>query len=350
MYYREMEQYDKDLEAYGIAKSAAGKKGAGEIPPKPKKPIMLRFTTVDVTVEKLAVLLHENPRGIVVIRDELSGWVQSMNQYKGGKGADQSFWLSAWAGASHTVDRQGKDPIFVDHPAVSVVGNIPTAILGKLNMDSQDDGFLHRILFCNPDPVKVRWSDKSVADETLTAYHDSIEQLSKLELNIIGDEDDTERSEPVLMPLTAEAQQLFKLWHDAHYARSEEDTFNDGLSGFYHKLKGYCARFALIHQLLVNPKAETIGKASVGFGCDVADFFAGQAEKVFPELMQVSDSFEMKCEINIINSLRKHSRMTKRDLQGNGNAPARIFNSVLLELKEAGVVQEEGKFLTLADD
>src|SRR2546426_5105668 len=39
-----------------------------------------RTWTADTTVERLAGLLTENPRGLLLLRDELSAWVKSMNR------------------------------------------------------------------------------------------------------------------------------------------------------------------------------------------------------------------------------------------------------------------------------
>ena len=93
---------------------------------------------------------------MLIIRDELSAWIKSFNQYKGGKGADKQFFLSAWSGEPLAVDRQGKDPVLVPHPFLSVVGCIPPDVLPDLDEDNREDGFLHRLLFVYPDPVSVR--------------------------------------------------------------------------------------------------------------------------------------------------------------------------------------------------
>jgi hypothetical protein len=349
-YQQEKKNYERGMEIYDVARSQYRTQRLDELPPKPEKPIMHRFCTVDVTVEKLAVLLHETPRGLSVIRDELTGWVTSMNQYKGGKGADKSFWLSSWAGTSHTVDRQGKDPIFIPHPAVSVVGNIPPTILSELNMDSQEDGFLHRILFCNPDPVQVRWSEQTVSEETRQAYHKRIKELSLLALERGEFSEEGALGEAKILPLTHSAQQLFIEWHNAHYEKAEEPTFQEELGGFYHKLKGYCARFALIHQLLTDPHSEMVGVDSLSFGCEVADYFAGQAEQVFPKFSRVRRSSNDRCEAEIRRALAKQGAMTKRNLQRCGNADATTFNAVLGSLIEVGAVKDQGGVLTLVVD
>ena len=103
--------------------------------------------TADVTVERLAQLLADNPRGLLLIRDELSAWVKSMNQYKQGKGADRQFYLSVWSGAPVKVDRVGggtPTSISIARPCLSVVGCMPPEVLGEFDdRGGIDDGFLH---------------------------------------------------------------------------------------------------------------------------------------------------------------------------------------------------------------
>jgi hypothetical protein len=61
----------------------------------PQKPAFGRSWVDDTTVERLAGILDENPRGVLLTKDELSGWLRAMDQYKGGKGSDRQFFLSA---------------------------------------------------------------------------------------------------------------------------------------------------------------------------------------------------------------------------------------------------------------
>ncbi len=72
--------------------------------------------------------LVDNPRGLVVIRDELAAWVEGMNSYKGGKGADESAWLSFFDGREAKHDRKSakRSTLFVPHAAVSLVGRYST--------------------------------------------------------------------------------------------------------------------------------------------------------------------------------------------------------------------------------
>ena len=107
----------------------------------------------DITTEKLASILQENPRGVAVIHDELTGWVKSMDQYRSGKGADRQFWLSAWSGAPISVHRKNQEagPVRVAHSFVGVVGGLPPALLETMRGEKDIvDGFLERIVsyFC----------------------------------------------------------------------------------------------------------------------------------------------------------------------------------------------------------
>lgn len=117
------------------------------------KPTERALYVDDITTEKLVVVLQENSRGVAVIRDELTGWVRSMDQYRGGKGADRQFWLSAWSGSAVSVHRKNQDagPVRVAHPFISVIGGLPPDLLTTMRGERVvADGFLDRILFSYP--------------------------------------------------------------------------------------------------------------------------------------------------------------------------------------------------------
>ena len=67
-------------------------------PPEPKVP---RLRQHDVTIEKVAALLaHAAPKGLLIVRDELAGWIDSMNAYHGG---GRAFWIEAHGGRPYRV-------------------------------------------------------------------------------------------------------------------------------------------------------------------------------------------------------------------------------------------------------
>ena len=114
-----------------------GGKKKGEPPPEELvRPVCQRFTCTDVTVEAAAVLLADARRGLLLIRDELAGWVGGFDQYKGGgRGADTAHWLTIYGARDLLVDRKNGDrqTIFVRRAAVSIVGGIQPETLRRVS-------------------------------------------------------------------------------------------------------------------------------------------------------------------------------------------------------------------------
>ena len=114
---------------------------ADALPPEPQAP---RLRQNDVTIEKVATILATAaPKGLVVVRDELAGWLTGMNNYND---AGRSFWIEAYGGRSYRVERQkNPDPIIVTRLAVAVYGGTqPEKLAGLLH--SADDGLFARIV------------------------------------------------------------------------------------------------------------------------------------------------------------------------------------------------------------
>jgi hypothetical protein len=74
--------YELEMESYKTAKNEAEKRHSPP-PAEPEAPIKRRLVVSDVTIEKLAQVLEDNPRGTLVARDELAGWLGSFTRYKG---------------------------------------------------------------------------------------------------------------------------------------------------------------------------------------------------------------------------------------------------------------------------
>ena len=98
----EMREFDTDLAHYekDLARWKREKSDI-DLPDKPEQPQAVRYIVSDATVEAMAPLLLANPRGLLLARDELAGWLGSFDRYAGGKGGgDSAHWLSAHNGES----------------------------------------------------------------------------------------------------------------------------------------------------------------------------------------------------------------------------------------------------------
>ena len=295
----------------------------------------------DATVEALGPLLEGNPYGLLLWRDELSGWVKALNQYRGGRGADRQFYLSAWSGLPITVDRVGRSSVQVRRPHLSVVGTIPPDILPELADDqSREDGFLPRLLFAMPESIPLRWSDKGIAPEAQENYSALFRNLYQLgfEKNEVTGEEG-----PVYLQLSSEALHLFKKWHDVHCQEMESSHISATYAGFLSKLKGYCLRLALIHAICFDPTVETVRPASIEAAIVMIEYFKRQAAKVCSLLSQPKKTPLERCEREIRRNLSNCRILTKRELQQGGNAKAGVFNTVLKDLIASGQILETQK-------
>ena len=159
---REKEIADLRLQAWREKCKSAMKKG--ETPPiQPDislvPPAEKRLLLTDSTPEKLHEILNENPAGVLVVRDELGGWLAELS--KEGREGERGFYLQAWNGdSSFTIDRIGRGSIHVPNVCVSLLGNIqPSRLRGLLSETlaggASDDGLLQRFqLMVFPDPPK----------------------------------------------------------------------------------------------------------------------------------------------------------------------------------------------------
>jgi hypothetical protein len=105
-----------------------------------------RLYATDPTIERLAALLLVRPRGMMLIRDELPGLFANMGRYSGG--SDRPFWLEAWNGRRHVVERVSGS-IVVDHLLVGVIGSFQPDKLARA-FAGDEDGMYGRFLYAWP--------------------------------------------------------------------------------------------------------------------------------------------------------------------------------------------------------
>jgi len=211
-------------------------------PDPPQEPVYQRTVVQDITVEALTERLVDNPRGLLSNNDEISGWVRSMDQYKGGKGNDRQFWLSTWSNNPIFVDRKGrKDPLMVPRSFVAIVGGIQPGILSELKND-REDGLLDRFLFSFPDPLPTRWSDTEISEETMAAYEGIYEGLYGFSV----DTDENRNPSPRLVTFTPQAKRVFIDAYDSLSEEMESPDFPQHLKGPWSKMRSYLARISLI--------------------------------------------------------------------------------------------------------
>jgi hypothetical protein len=146
-----------------------------------QKSALRRYRVNDATIEKLLEILVENPRGLFVYRDELSGWLRGLDKI--GRETDRAFYLESWNGNQpYTTDRIGRGTIHVPALCLSIFGGIQPAKLAAYVSDaidntSNDDGLIQRFqLSVYPEIPKVwnlidRQPDKQARERVARIFH-----------------------------------------------------------------------------------------------------------------------------------------------------------------------------------
>jgi hypothetical protein len=311
-----------------------------------KEPCMEQIITTDSTLEALAELLEQNPRGIIFCRDELTGWVRSMNQYKGGRGADRQAWLSFWSGAKAIVNRKNrKAPLILDKPFVSVFGALPPDMLTELTDErGREDGFIHRILFSYPERITPSWTDASVDSQTLTKIEIVFDRLWDLK----PVEDETGKTTPKTVCFTEDGKNRWVDWINGHYAEQEKLNFPDNFLGPWSKMDGYCARLALIlHQCRVacnEVESEEVDEVSVRGAATLIDYFKVHAMRVYAQLRVTPEDKKVILALKWIE--RHGGRATVRDIMRYGVTGIKTHDEsqqllYLLRERGYGIVEEK---------
>jgi hypothetical protein len=217
---------------------------------KTKRPRPKAVYIDDATVESIAALLQDNPRGLVSIQDELSAWIANLNAYKvNGKGADFEFFLKAWTGATHSVHRRNPDarPIFLRYPCLSVVGMVtPKKVRETFAVGDESTGFLERILLSYPAAVPARGETwQCVPPDVTDAWEFTLRDLWNLE----GEQTD-HGPRPHAVNLTSCGRRAWERFTGELADAQNASGFPVHLRAFWSKHESYGARIALVLHLL----------------------------------------------------------------------------------------------------
>ncbi len=214
-------------------------KGDGDPPPPPEPPRERRVIARDVTTEKLIELLEANPRGLLLVADEMGHWHAAMGAYKsGGSGGDLSIWLQCYDGGAMSTDRKTTSSHSVRRAAVSILTGVQPGILAALiGPRERAAGLLPRCLMAWPPHRVPRWTDRGLPPDVETHWAALLRDLMAVELAHDG--------EPVRVGFDRAAAALWSRWHDDTAARIEQANDDEVAAGLS-KSRAIAARMALV--------------------------------------------------------------------------------------------------------
>jgi len=278
-------QFDADRLIYEKAVAEWKRSKAGGLPPiKPVAPVATRMLVQDTTVEALAPILKANPRGVLLARDELAGWLTGFDRYVNTRGADVAHWLSMYNAKGIIVDRKTSGTIYVPVAAVSIVGGIQPGVLQRaLGLANRENGLAARLLLVMPPAKAKRWTTAHVEPALVESVGQVFDALFALEHDI-GDD-----GKPVarVLRLSPDAQAAYIAFYNAH-AVELADAVGD-MAAALSKLEELPARLALVFHLVrwaageaVNP--DVVDAASMTRAIALTEWHKHETRRVYDAL------------------------------------------------------------------
>ena len=231
--------YDRMLADWRQREKAAKKNGEVFIDELPIEPIRRRLLLNNSTPEAFHKALSETQTGLLVYRDELSGWVSEMEipSYT----AERELYLVAMNGDDHfSVDRIIRGSVS-SRMSISMFGGFqPSTLIEFLNQNGGghiSSGLIPRFgLLVFPDETKTPLIDRPSQEQLKQAFRRTIKRLA-----LLG-------ADTVQLHFDSQAQVLFNEWLQEIQDKIDQEP-NDGLKSHLSKYRGLIPKLAAIFQL-----------------------------------------------------------------------------------------------------
>ncbi len=264
-YQNELSEFEFAKEEAELRKSACKDKFKAQVkkgldpklerPPEPKKPILRRVIVNDSTFEALHETLNNNPAGVLVIRDELTGWWSMLD--RAGREGERPFFLEAWNGDnSYLMDRIGRGTIYVPACCLSMLGGIQPARLRNYLVDAlrdgpNNDGLVQRYQVLVWPDFDSKWEDVDRPPDAA-----SVDRARTVFERLVAIKPDN----PVRLRFCADAQDLFVGWRSELEAKVRSDNLHPALTSHLAKYRSLMPSLAALFEL-----ADRVIPGSVGF-------------------------------------------------------------------------------------
>ncbi|KEQ13597.1 hypothetical protein GZ77_14865 [Endozoicomonas montiporae] len=244
----------------------------------PEKPLNRRYIINDATIEKLGILLSENPWGLLLFRDELAGWIAGLN--RDDRQQDRAFWLEAFNGdGTFSYDRVSRDDVYIPSNTVALLGGIQPGRLLPLLMTqregSGDDGLVERLqLLVYPDAGEFKHTDR----RPNKALQEKAYQVFR-RLNDIQYQDD--EGDKLSLRFDDQAQEVFNDWYCKLMTRISSEGISLQMESHLGKFPALMPALALVFHVIQNGAAGSISKESASMAIRWCDVLETHAQRVY---------------------------------------------------------------------
>jgi hypothetical protein len=236
----------------------------------------------DATIEKLGELMNENPNGLLLVRDELSGLIGALMREDAI--TDRAFLLECYDGKNpFTFDRIGRGTVRINSPLLSILGGIQpsrlSALVRETNNGTGDDGLLQRfqVMVWPDDTSDWKYIDVAPNATAYSQYANLISDLSKLP------DHDANSDEPAKPWRFSEAAQpLFIEWYSNIMLQARIGEHNSAFESHLIKSPKTCASLALIFELTDgNTTSGIVGETATKNAISMMGYLLSHAARIY---------------------------------------------------------------------
>ena len=272
--------------------AAARLEAENAINDEPKSPNRRRYKVNDPTVEKLAELLRENPNGLLLHRDELMGFLKSMD--KEGREDSRAFFLESWNGTGDfTSDRIGRGTIRVEALIISILGAIQPGPLSSylrqaVRSGVGDDGLVQRFQLSIYPDVSSKWEnvdrkpDETAKSEVISVF----EYLDTVTPALLG----ADLSERIpFLRFAPDAQNMFYEWQRDLEIRLRSDQDHPVLQAHLAKYRKLVPCLALILHL-ANRQTGAITSTALQKSLRWSTYLESHAQRIYASVRRPDEA------------------------------------------------------------
>jgi hypothetical protein len=257
----------------------------------PERPRLVRHVIADATYEKAGEILADNPMGILVVRDELDGFLRALSRED--NAAARAFWLEAWNGTGgYTFDRIMRGTVRLEACCAGVIGGIqPSKVASYLKEaiagGAGDDGLIQRFgLLVYPD-IQPDWRNVDRSPDTSAKLEacDAFARLVRLNAAGIGATRDMFDAFPCLR-FSHEALSRFEDWRDRLERELRSEDLHPALESHFAKYRKLVPSLALIFHLVDHERGGPVSASAIERACAWAEYLKPHAYRTYATMSQ----------------------------------------------------------------
>lgn len=277
--------YCKEMETYRRwERMSAKQREKLSAPDEMEMPRRKCHVVVDSTVEAMIAAMRDNPRGVLIYKDEIDSLLSNFNRYNG---SDESYFLSLFSGTPFKYSRKSNNEhIFLSNPYCSIIGSTQLGRLAEqFGGKRLVNGFSSRFLKVYPEINKMpSWNDATMPHEILEEW----ERIIKKVAGINPTTDQEGKATSIELLFSQEAKLRVIQWKDEVNNKAYAETDSDAVRALCGKLETYLVRFCLVIQIMHGICGESgmdeIEPRTAELAIKLTEYFRNMESRIAPEI------------------------------------------------------------------